>query len=253
MSNVTFFTIPKLFRGIFDTAQRNAITSWTRLKPTPEIILCGNDEGVAKFAKEKGLLHIPDIETSENSTPYLSDTFLKVHEISSNPILVYSNCDIIFLNDFMPAIDRVNRKFSRDFLMIGQRFDADVTQQIDFTNSRWETDLRKQVHSGKYHSVLGIDYFVFRKGSWESFPPFIVGRPGWDNWFVSEALRKRHAVVDATDKVLAIHQNHDFSHLAGGHKEARHGLEARYNIEKASGSKIEIRSIADTTYKIGEC
>lgn len=248
MENITIFTIPKLFTGIFSTIQRNAITSWMLLKPSPEIILCGNDDGVAEFAGEKGLLHIPNIETSEKGTPYLSDVFLKVHESTSNPILVYSNCDMIFLNDFIPTIDRVNHKFSKDFLMIGQRYDVCIPQVIEFANPSWEQDLRAGVRAGgTYHSVFGIDYFIFRNGSWRNFPKFMVGRPGWDNWFVSEALRRKHPVVDVTETVFAIHQNHDFSHLEGGQQEARHGWEAKYNAKK--GGQLPVRSIADASYK----
>lgn len=249
MENITIFTIPKAFAGIFGTIQRNAITSWTLLKPTPEIILCGNDAGVAKFAREKNLLHIPDIEISEKGVPYLSDVFLKVHQIASNPILMYSNCDMIFLSGFTRTIDKVNRRFPEDFLMIGQRFDVCIPQVLRFANPNWEQDLRAAVQAGGvYHSVFGIDYFVFRKGSWQQFPRFIVGRPGWDNWFVSEALRRNQAVVDVTEIVFAIHQNHDFSHLEGGQQEARRGREARHNL--ALGAQLPIRSIADAVWKM---
>lgn len=253
MENVTIFTLPKRFTGIFDTIQRNAITSWTLLKPTPEVILCGNDIGIAEFAKEKGLLHIPDVEISERGTPYLGDAFLKVHDAASNHILVYSNCDMIFMGDFTLAIEKVKNKFFGQFLIIGQRFDMDMPQLIDFTYPNWEQDLLSNARvpgTGTHHSVFGIDYFIFRTGSWQHFPPFIVGRPGWDNWFVSEALRLGHSVIDATKAIFAIHQNHDFSHLGGGQQEARRGLEARYNIEK--GSKLAIRSIADANYKMGD-
>lgn len=249
MENVTIFTVPKAFTGIFDTIQRNAITSWMFLEPTPEIILCGNDKGVAEFAREKGLLHIPDIETSEKGTPYLSDVFVKVHWAASNTILMYSNCDIIYLNNFVPIIDKVNHKFPKDFLMIGQRFDVDIQQLLEFVSSGWKQNLRTKVHAtGVYHSVLGIDYFIFRRESWWYFPKFIVGRPGWDNWFVAAALQRKHAVVDVTEAVFAIHQNHDFSHLEGGQYESRFGLEAKLNIKK--GKQFPIRSIADANYKM---
>lgn len=250
MKNVTIFTIPKRFTGIFDTIQRNAITSWTLLEPTPEIILCGNDIGVAEFAKEKGLLHIPDVEISEKGTPYLGDTFSKVHEAASNHILIYSNCDMIFMSDLVPTIEKVKDRFSGDFLIVGQRFDMNMSRLIDFVHPNWEQDLLSNARipgSGTYHSVFGIDYFIFRTGSWQNFPPFIVGRPGWDNWFVSKALQLGHSVIDATKAVFAIHQNHDFSHLAGGQQEARHGVEAKYNTTK--GSQLVIRSIADANYK----
>lgn len=248
---ITIFTVPKFFKGVFNVIQRNAITSWTLLEPKPEIILCGDDKGVTEFAEEKNLLHIPDIKVSEKGTPYLSDVFLRAHELSSKNILVYSNCDIIFMSDLIPAIKKVVSKFSGGFLIIGQRFDTTITSLIDFTKSDWEVNLRKYVWGkGKYHSVKGIDYFVFRKGFWEHFPSFIVGRPRWDMWFVSEAIRRKHSVVNATRAIFAIHQKHDYSHIGGGLKEARYGSEARYNAEKAVSPKVVGSSIQDANYKI---
>jgi hypothetical protein len=49
---LTIFTIPKPFRGHIEVIQRNAIESWLRLRPQCEIILCGDDPGVAEAASE---------------------------------------------------------------------------------------------------------------------------------------------------------------------------------------------------------
>ena len=46
----TFFAMPKAFRGHVGMIQRNAIGSWLRLTPRPEILLFGDDEGIAEFA-----------------------------------------------------------------------------------------------------------------------------------------------------------------------------------------------------------
>ena len=46
---LTLFAIPKPFRGQSDLIQRNAITSWTRIEPRPDVLLFGNEEGTAEF------------------------------------------------------------------------------------------------------------------------------------------------------------------------------------------------------------
>ena len=61
---LTLFAIPKHFRGHFATIQRNAITSWTRLTPRPEILLFGDEEGTGEIARELGLRHFPEVAHS---------------------------------------------------------------------------------------------------------------------------------------------------------------------------------------------
>ena len=56
--SITILAMPKPFRGHVGTIQRNAIASWTKLQPRPEIILFGHEEGAAKCAQELGLIHI---------------------------------------------------------------------------------------------------------------------------------------------------------------------------------------------------
>src|SRR5215510_12506337 len=58
---LTIFATPKPFRSHIAVIQRNAIRSWTLLRPACEIILMGNDEGTAEIAAEFGLRYVPDI------------------------------------------------------------------------------------------------------------------------------------------------------------------------------------------------
>ena len=49
---LTIFAVPKPFRGHIGVIQRNAIRSWTLLRPACDIILMGNEEGIAEIAAE---------------------------------------------------------------------------------------------------------------------------------------------------------------------------------------------------------
>ena len=68
-SRLTLLSTPKAFTGIFEVIQRNAITSWTRLDPRPDIILFGDDAGTAELCAELGLRHVPDVRTTDLGTP----------------------------------------------------------------------------------------------------------------------------------------------------------------------------------------
>jgi hypothetical protein len=69
MAAITILAMPKPFHRDIGTIQRNAITSWTKPQPRPEIILIGNEEGVAECARELGLVHIPEIARNRHGQP----------------------------------------------------------------------------------------------------------------------------------------------------------------------------------------
>lgn len=231
---VTIFAIPKPFHGHIGIIQRNAIISWTLLQPRPEIILFGNEPGIAEIAQEFGLRHIPEIQRNEYGTPLLSDLFIQGQNQAAHDIVVYINADIILTKDFMPVVQKVSAQ-SENFLIIGQRWDVNIHTALDFSNPLWENQLRElTAHSGTLHPATGIDYFVFKKSLWPEIPPFAIGRTYWDCWLVYSALTTAYPVVDATQTLMVIHQNHDYSHLQGGEKEAWEGIEAQRNQSLAN-------------------
>ena len=72
---LTIFAIPKAFEGHTGIIQRNALASWTRLTPRPDIILFGRDPGTAEVARELNLRHVPDLAVSDHGTPLVKDLF----------------------------------------------------------------------------------------------------------------------------------------------------------------------------------
>jgi hypothetical protein len=67
---LTIFACPKPFTDPhIAIIQRNAITSWTLLRPRPEIILFGDEPGVTEICKELGLRHVGEVERNEYGTP----------------------------------------------------------------------------------------------------------------------------------------------------------------------------------------
>jgi len=236
---LTLFAMPKPFRGPIGIIQRNAIKSWTLLRPRPDIILFGQEEGTAEIAHEFGLRYVPQVQRNEFGTPLVNDLFMQGQRLATSPVVVYINADIILTSDFIPAVQQVAAQFN-SFLMIGQRWDFDIATPINFEDSTWELQLRETVtRQGSLHPVTGIDYYVFTKGIWPHIPPFAIGRTAWDNWLVAQA----QPVIDATQRVMAIHQNHDYAHLRGGEEEAWNGVEAQRN-KALAGQQIAFISHA---------
>src|SRR5690242_19136057 len=117
---LTIFATPKPFRGHIAVIQRNAIRSWTLLRPACEIILLGDEEGIAETAAEFGLRHISDVARNSFGTPLVSDLFRQAQQLSSRNFFCYVNSDIVLMDDFMEAIRRVAKEKSR-FLLVGHR------------------------------------------------------------------------------------------------------------------------------------
>ena len=232
---LTIFTTAKPFRGHIGVIQTNAIQSWLSLRPECEVILFGNEEGAVEVASRFGIRHIAEVECSEHGTPLISSMFRAAQDVAQYQLMCYINADIILLGDFLPAIRQIQMP---SFLIVGQRWDVDLTEPLDFTKPDWEAHLRARITGeGKLHPKSGIDYFVFPSGLYEDIPPFAIGRGGWDNWLIYRARLLKVPVIDATKAITAVHQNHDYSHIPTGETGVWKGPESLRNLELARGGE----------------
>lgn len=212
---LTLFAIPKGFRGEFNQIQRNAIASWTLLEPKPEIILLGDDEGTAEVAKEFGVKHVSGVERNEHGTPLVSSLFEIAQRVGDGSLFAYVNADIILLDDFMKTIQQI--PFQK-FMLTGQRWNLDFNEAIA-PNPGWTEQLRHRAMTlGALEGPQAMDYFVFTRNTYTHIPPFAIGRPCWDNWMLYSALNLNIPLIDATEAIVAVHQNHDYNHHPDGKK-----------------------------------
>ena len=245
---LTIATVPKPFKNPhINIIQRNAIQSWIRLSPRPQVILFGNDEGIGDVAKEFGILHIPEIQ-NEFGVPLLSSVFSVTKKMSENPYIAYINTDIVLMNDFIEAIKLI--KFPK-FLMAGRRWDVDIKEPIQFERTNWGKEIWQRVASeGKIHGPAGMDYFVFPRNLDLGLPNFVAGRPGYDSWMLYKARSIDIPVIDATRMVKIIHQKHGYSHRQGGEKDVLKKPEGKRNIELAGGFS-QMLTLRDADWVLG--
>jgi hypothetical protein len=236
---LTIFTTPKPFIGHDNIIQTNAIKSWTLLQPACEIILMGKDAGIHEVSSRMGVKHYPDIECNEYGTPLLSSIFFTAQKMTNSELMCYINADIILMSDFLPAVEKlVHGIKKRKYLMVGQRWDLDIDELLDFDRIGWEKELRLRLkNNGQLHPKTGIDYFLYSKGLFNDIPPFAIGRTFWDNWLIYRARKCGASVIDASEVVTAIHQNHDYSHTIQGYSGVWKGPEALKNRELAGNGK----------------
>jgi hypothetical protein len=244
---LTFFTTGKPFVGHSDVIQRNALKSWTLVHPDAEVILFGDDEGSAEAANQLGIRHEPRTEKNQAGSNRVDDMFARAQAIARHDVLCYSNCDIIFTQDFRQSVERVLAVRSA-FLIVGRRWDTEITRPRDFANPDWRKQIRNfALLTGRRRTPDWVDYFVFTRGLFTDLPPFAVGRVYWDHWMVWNALERKKPVIDASRTILAIHQNHDYRHHPQGKAGVWYGEEAAANYRLAGGSK-HLRTIADATH-----
>lgn len=234
---LTLFTTPKPFtRESIALIQLNALRSWLALGPEVEVLVIGEEEGVASVAQALGVRHIPEVARSPLGVPFIPSLFEQARRHGQAPFLAYVNADILLTSSLLKALRSVASQM-RMFLLVGRRWDLDVRVPLTF-DVGWEARLREWVQrEGRLHSRAGIDYFVFPREAFQALPPLVVGRAGWDNWMIYHARAQRWPVVDATSDVLVVHQNHDYAHLFNENSGKRPYWDegSQYNIEVAGG------------------
>ena len=256
MPLITLFSAPKPFTNPYiATIQRNAIRSWTLL-PDVEIILLGEEIGLAKNARDLGVKHIPNVKCNDNGTPLISSMFQIARDASQHShsdLLCIINADMILMPDFLEAAmesrSLLLRRRQQKFVLLSQRWDLDITQPIEFTEG-WQNRLRSTVHhQGQLHRPAGSDFFLFPLSSYFDIPNFTIGRAGWDNWMIYKARKEKWVVIDCTPSVMIVHQNHDYSHLPGGKPHYEHP-DTNENIRLAGGEANIRYTILDATRQL---
>ncbi len=231
-TNLTLFSIPKPFQGPISTIQRNALKSWRLNDGVSEIVVFGDEDGLADAAKEFDLWHFAKVECNEFGTPIVGDIMLRAQNFAYTKYLCYINTDIILIDPLVRLVEKASRRF-KWFIIVGRRTNLDVTEEIN-TSEDWRGWLRQRIQDEcVLHPETGIDYIIFPRGLVQEMPPFTVGRPAWDNWLIFHMAQQRIPIIDATPVMTVVHQNHGYGHVKEGTGVAWMGPEADENSRLA--------------------
>jgi hypothetical protein len=206
---ITAFTTCKPFVGETATMQRNAIESWTRLQPRPEIIIFGDDEGAGEAAYQFNVRHEPTLEP-KIVPPRVDVLFKAAERLATNTLMMYVNADIILDPRLSIAAQTACREVGiggDPFLMTGLRWDLIDWHGVEIGCPDWWEKLARRVdETGQFHASTGADYFLFHQGLYPEIPEFYIGQSAWDNWLIMDVVRAGLPVVDATGFVQVVHQ-----------------------------------------------
>lgn len=239
---ITIFCCPKPFDVRSGGLQVNAISSWLRLKPRPEVILCGDEDGTSEVCRSLGLKHVPEVCSTSAGTPYVSGVFEAGQAAASADICCYINADIILLANFMASVKTIAGRY-KSFLIVGQRTNLDVTHPIEFDDvaAVEELEMRAQLN-GEAAGPGALDYFVFRRGLYCDIPPFCLGRFYWDNYLIWHAAAQGATLVDCSANITAIHQNHEYNQCKRGLNGILDSQEYRANKQLFGSRRWPIRT-----------
>lgn len=225
---LSFLSSAKPFVGNAGRIQRNAIRSWKAVHPEAEVIIYGDGEGVARVCRELGAHHVPQTPCSPSGVPFFNGIVEHAAAHAKYDVQCYLNCDIILTGDILKAVNCI--PFDR-YLVTGQRIDMHEGVEIDVESERWRDYLLGIIDSGgvDLHAPTGMDYFIFRRGMWQSLLPLVIGRGGYDEALVLYCLRNQLPFINATLSIVALHQFHDYGHLKGGRQAVAEGDDALNN------------------------
>jgi hypothetical protein len=209
-----------------------------------EVFLFDDEDGTTKkICEEYGLQYISDFFKNKNGTPLISDCLEKVRKKSSASIIAQVNSDIILSDDFVTTLKKIDKLATdKKYYVIGQRIN--IESQIDLSRETLtELNIEKLKKSGKLHPPSGMDYWVFPSKIDIKIPAFVAGRPGIDSWLIAYFKQKRIPIIDATNSITALHQQHSYPA-----KKMNFFLEECNHNLKLAGGKFNMMSIRESDY-----
>jgi hypothetical protein len=248
---LSLFSVPKAFTGDAAVIQDNAIASWTRLGRDCDIVLLGDDPGIAEVAARHGVRHEPAIARNAFGTPLLSAVIRRMDQLATSQLVALVNADIVLLADFLPAVRNVSQK-QRNFMLVASRYNSRIEEPLRF-EAGWDTALRARARAeNRMYPAAGSDIFVFPRGLFGEIPDLAIGRGYWDNWLMREARRKHARLIDATACVTTVHQEHSYEHVPGVSAASTDtpvykGEEGRCNLALAGGHR-GLYTVFDATH-----
>jgi hypothetical protein len=122
---------------------------------------------------------------------------------------------------------------------------------LDFSNPQWADQIRdRALAANQRRDEWWSDYFLFSRDLYyKKIPDFVIGRIGWDSWLTWWPKHSGAALVDASEVVCAIHQNHDYGYHPQGKQGVWSDELSRQNF-KLAGGYWHMRSIESAAYRL---
>lgn len=247
---ICFVGCPKRFESPWAEIQTRALRSWKQTDIDSEVCIVAPRADVESLPEGLADYAVVAKENDLSKLPMFADIMEVAYEHSDADLFCYLNSDIILPSNFgQVELD----KLDKEFLIIGSRWD--MSEGVAYPDSLNPDNLfaylAENLKSGavSLHRPTGIDYFLFKRGTFDGLKPLIIGRGGYDAALLAFCLRSGIQLVDATETFIILHQFHDYSHISGAKKRVMQGEDASYN-RKAHDIEHSGPIILDASYSL---
>ncbi|XP_033727592.1 uncharacterized protein LOC117316925 [Pecten maximus] len=207
--SITLFSAWKTFPERY-AVFNNTLRNWPSLQPHVKLYLFTNDfiPGLKEYEK-LGWTVLPVLREIEGHA-VIKDLFRRVMQLQpDSKLYALVNGDLLLTNSFLKNLhDIIESPFLKDktFFLTGRKLKIpNVTRE---EASSWENIERAAKRGVLDQPYLGIDYYITPPSyHWRLIPDLQFLRPHYDTWMIWDARRMGLVVIDATNTLLAPHQN----------------------------------------------
>ena len=187
------------------------------------------------LALHKGWIGIPLGKTNKYGTPMLKDFYATITNRIKSQFYGYCNGDILFDNGLRNTLKQIlihKKILNNSALVIGRRTNIEYQDYHTFklSNPNYTKSLHQIANSkGILFTEWAEDYFFVylpQHFPWDDIKDIVIGRPGYDNYLVSEAIKQNVSVIDTTNTILAAH----LTGIDGNHAGVLN-IDKEYNLE----------------------
>ncbi|KNB42884.1 hypothetical protein JH06_3334 [Blastocystis sp. subtype 4] len=201
-------------------AQENCLSLLSEL-PSAYVIVFTDDKEWIRIAKHYGLYAVAKIEfmllrSNEFGTPYLKAMYQFAMDHFESDFYGYVNADILLDSTIISSLQQIQKEIEAGTIenrvyAVGQRTNVQQEPEDKYEKGGSESAeafVLRMLLKGHRYWDSAVDYHIVTKTTfdWMSIPDFIIGRSGYDLYFVQEGyLDKSISLIDMTNTVHCAH------------------------------------------------
>ncbi|KAK8810513.1 hypothetical protein WA158_007088 [Blastocystis sp. Blastoise] len=205
--------------------QKNAIYTWSLMKPKVKLIIFTQSEYWQKYCNETGVTYHTKQKFNRYGTPYFSSMIGIIEQTYDSMFYGYINGDILVSQDIITIMEQLTckiykKELKEKVMLMGRRYNRDSYFDIDIgtTKDSIELFIDNTTYLNEQFITVSIDYFIFTKPTLNLrlLKPIVVGRNFIDGYFVNLCYHdKSMDFIDLSNALKIVHQNDKKGTFAG--------------------------------------
>jgi hypothetical protein len=234
----------------------NVIRNWAQLIPyvIPVLYTVNTDPEIIKLASELGWDVREAPRVNKQKVPHLRGMLQDAITNYKSHFHGYCNGDILFTSDIYHTLTAIKNKRFGSTLVVGQRSNFHLFDRAVYSLAKVK-DIYD--YEAQLFRIDAEDYFIVSgdPAPWDSLQDVIIGRPGYDNYVVSELIQHPDVtVIDATVTLPAVHQTDGDGNFAGrGSSGSDFNLELigkNYNYKRGRTNQTPWKTVFDSDSRV---